>query len=169
MRAITRTPVTRSGMHGLDQAQRCLCAMQGVQQVSFGIAAVVRQGPTLRQEFKEKFQAADGSRTAVVLRARGLLGDEVKALVRTVLTETTTQTNSLKRKQQVEYLDEADLKKRLAHKPEQVQRIIDKGPLFEHPETGAQMYTFRTFTQASNPLLLCYVLDDSVALLSIEV
>ena len=125
--------------------------------------------PSLREEFKEKFQAADGSRTAFMLRARGLPGDEVKALVRTVLTETTTQTNSLKRKQHVEYLDEADLKKRLVHKPDQVQRILEKGPLFEHPETGAQMYTFRTFTQASNPLLLCYVLDDSVALLSIEV
>ena len=124
--------------------------------------------PSLRQEFKDKLQAADGSRTAFMLRARGLLGDEVKALVRTVLTERTTQT-TLKRKQHVEYLDEADLKKRLADKPEQVQRIIDKGPLFEHPETGAQMYTFRTFTQASNPLLLCYVIDDSVALLSIEV
>ena len=97
------------------------------------------------------------------------MGCELKSLVQTVLTEKTTESNTLKRKQHVEYLDEADLKKRLVDKPEQVQRILDKGPLFEHPETGAQMYTFRTFTQASNPLLLCYVLDDSVALLSIEV
>ena len=103
--------------------------------------------PTLRDEFKEKFQNADGSRTAFMIRARGLAGDEFKALVRTVLTETTTQTSTLKRKQHVEYLDEADLKKRLVDKPDQVQRIIDNGPLFEHPETGAQMYTVRTFTQ----------------------
>ena len=52
-----------------------------------------------------------------MLGARGLLGDEVKALVRTVLTERTTKTNTLKRKQHVEYLDEADLKKRLVDKP----------------------------------------------------
>ena len=110
--------------------------------------------PALREEFKDKFQNVDGSRTAFMIRARGLMGDEMKALVKTVLTETTTQTNSLKRKQHVEYLDEADLKKRPADKPEQVQRILDKGPLFEHPETGAQMYTFRTFTQAQTH---CYV------------
>jgi hypothetical protein len=44
MRGITRTPAIRSGTHGVDQAERCLCAMQGVQQVSLGIAADVRQG-----------------------------------------------------------------------------------------------------------------------------
>ena len=82
-----------------------------------------------------------------MLRARGLLGDEVKALVRTVLTETTTQTNTLKHKQHVEYLDEVDLKKRLVDKHDQVERIINNGHMFEHPETGAKMYTFRTFTQ----------------------
>ena len=110
--------------------------------------------PTLREEFKEKFQNADGSRTAFMIRARGLVGDEFKALVRTVLTETTTQTNTLKRKEHTEYLDEVDLKKRLVDKPDQVQRIIDKGPEFEHPETGALMYTFRTFTQEHTH---CYV------------
>ena len=125
--------------------------------------------PNLRLELKEKFKHGAASRTALMLRSRGLRGSELKNLVQTALMEKTTQTNNMKRKQHVEYLDEADLKKRLADKPEQVQRIIDKGPLFEHPETGAQMYTFRTFTQASSSLLRCYVLDDSVALLSIEV
>ena len=62
-----------------------------------------------------------------MIRARGLMGDEMKAMVKTVLTESTTQTNTLKRKQHVEYLDEADLKKRLVDKPDQVQRIIDSG------------------------------------------
>ena len=76
-----------------------------------------------------------------MLGARGLLGDEVKALVRTVLTERTTKTNTLKRKQHVEYLDEADLKKRLVDKPDQVQRIMDNGGIFEHPETGAMLYS----------------------------
>ena len=75
------------------------------------------------------------------------MGDEMKSMVKTVLTESTTQTNSMKRKQHVEYLDEADLKKRLVDKPHQLQRILDKGSIFEHPETGASMYTFRTFTQ----------------------
>ena len=130
---------------------------------------VFAKGPNLRLELKEKFKQDDASRAAFILRSRGLVGEELKSLVKTVLTERTTETNTLKRKEHVEYLDEVDLKKRLVDKPDQVQRIIDNGPLFEHPETGAQMYTFRTFTQASNPLLLCYVLDDSVALLSIEV
>ena len=110
--------------------------------------------PSLRQELKEKFNAGDGSRSAFMLRARGVVGDEFKALVRTVLTETTTQTNTLKRKEHTEYLDEVDLKKRLVDKPDQAQRIIDKGPEFEHPETGALMYTFRTFTQEHTH---CYV------------
>ena len=103
--------------------------------------------PSLRQELKDKFQANDGSRSAFMLRARGICGDEFKALVRTVLTETTTQTSTLKRKQHVEYLDEADLKKRLVDKPDQAQRIVDKGHKFEHPDTGAKLYSFRTFTQ----------------------
>ena len=111
--------------------------------------------PALREEFKDKFQNVDGSRTAFMIRARGLMGDEMKALVKTVLTETTTQTNSLKRKQHVEYLDEADLKKRLVDKPDQVQRIMDNGGIFEHPETGATLYSLRTFTQEHTATLLC--------------
>ena len=75
------------------------------------------------------------------------MGCELKSLIQTVLTEKTTERNTLKRKEHVEYLDEVDLKKRLVDKPDQVQRIIDNGPFFEHPETGAHMYTFRTFTQ----------------------
>ena len=82
------------------------------------------------------------------------MGCELKSLVQTVLTEKTTETNTLKRKQHVEYLDEVDLKKRLVDKPDQAQRIIDNGPLFEHPETKAQMYTLRTFTQEHTH---CYV------------
>ena len=70
------------------------------------------------------------------------MGCELKSSIQTVLTERTTECNTFERKQPVVYLDEADLKKRLVDKPDQVQRIIDKGPLFEHPETGASMYTF---------------------------
>ena len=81
--------------------------------------------PSLREEFKDKFQNVDGSRSAFMIRARDLMGEEIKALVRTMITERTTQTNRLKRKQHVEYLDEADLKKRLVDKPDQVQRIMD--------------------------------------------
>ena len=110
--------------------------------------------PSLRQELKDKFQANDGSRSAFMLRARGICGDEFKALVRTVLTETTTQTNTLKRKEHTEYLDEVDLKKRLVDKPDQVQRIMDNGGIFEHPETGAMLYSLRTFTQEHTATLL---------------
>ena len=115
--------------------------MQAVQQDSFSNAACVRL------ELKEKFKQDDASRAAFILRSRGLVGEELKSLVKTVLTERTTETNTLKRKEHVEYLDEVDLKKRLVDKPDQVQRIVDNGPLFEHPETKAQMYTLRTFTQ----------------------
>ena len=73
------------------------------------------------------------SRSALVVRTRGLMGGDLKSLVQTVLTEKTTETNTLKRKEHVEYLDEVDLKRRLVDKPDQVQRIIDNGPLFEHP------------------------------------
>ena len=82
------------------------------------------------------------------------MGEEIKALVRTMITERTTQTNSLKRKQHVEYLDEAELKKRLVDTPEQVQRIKDHGCFFDHPETGAMLYSLRTFTQEHTATLL---------------
>ena len=95
------------------------------------------------------------------------MGCELKSLIQTVLTEKTTECNTLKRKEHVEYLDEADLKKRLVDKPDQVQRIVDNGDIFEHPETGAKMYSFRTSTQ-EHPLPPCHVLDDSVAFLSRE-
>jgi hypothetical protein len=108
---------------------------------------VFAKDPNLRLELKEKFKQDDASRAAFILRSRGLVGEELKSLVKTVLTESTTETNTLKRKEHVEYLDEVDLKKRLVDKPDQVQRIIDNGPSFEHPETKAQMYTLRTFTQ----------------------
>ena len=111
--------------------------------------------PSLREEFKDKFQNVDGSRTAFMIGARGLLGDEAKALVRTMITEKTTQTNTLKRKQHVEYLDVADLKKRRVDKPDQVQRIMDNGGIFEHPETGVTLYTLRTFTQEYTATLPC--------------
>ena len=75
------------------------------------------------------------------------MGYDLKALVQTMIKEKTSQSTTLKRKEHVEYLDEADLKKRLVDKPDQVQRIVDNGPLFEHPETGAKLYSFRTFTQ----------------------
>ena len=115
---------------------------------------VFAKDPNLRLELKEKFKQDDASRAAFILRSRGLMGSELKSLVQTVLTERTTETNTWKRKEHVEYLDEVDLKKRLVDKPDQVQRIIDNGPSFEHPETKAQMYTLRTFTQEHTH---CYV------------
>ena len=82
------------------------------------------------------------------------MGSELKSLIQTVLTEKTTECNTFKRKEHVEYLDEADLKKRLVDKPDQVQRIMDNGGIFEHPETGAMLYSLRTFTQEHTATLL---------------
>ena len=97
------------------------------------------------------------------------MGHDLKALVQTMIKETTSQSTTFKRKQHVEYLDEADLKKRLVDKPDQVQRIIDKGPIFEHPETGASMYTFRTFTQDHTHCYYAMYQKMNVALLYGEV
>ena len=83
------------------------------------------------------------------------MGYDLKALVQTMIKEKTSQSTTLKRKQHVEYLDEADLKKRLVDKPDQVQRIMDNGGIFEHPETGATLYTLRTFTQEYTATLPC--------------
>ena len=83
------------------------------------------------------------------------MGCELKSLIQTVHTEKTTECNTLKRKEHVEYLDEADLKKRLVDKPDQVQRIMDNGGIFEHPETGAALYSLRTFTQEYAATLPC--------------
>ena len=82
------------------------------------------------------------------------MGHDLKALVQTMIKETTSQSTTFKRKQHVEYLDEADLKKRLVDKPDQVQRIMDNGGIFEHPETGAMLYSLRTFTQEHTATLL---------------
>ena len=82
------------------------------------------------------------------------MGCELKSLIQTVLTEKTTECNTFKRKEHVVYLDEADLKKRLVDKPDQVQRIMDNGGIFEHPETGATLYSLRTFTQEHTATLL---------------
>ena len=83
------------------------------------------------------------------------MGHDLKALVQTMIKETTSQSTTFKRKQHVEYLDEADLKKRLVDKPDQVQRIMDNGGIFEHPETGATLYSLRTFTQEHTATLPC--------------
>ena len=82
------------------------------------------------------------------------MGHDLKALVQTMIKEKTSQSTTFKRKQHVEYLDEADLKKRLVDKPDQVQRIMDNGGIFEHPETGAMLYSLRTFTQEHTATLL---------------
>ena len=125
--------------------------------------------PNLRLDLKEKFSQDDASRAAFISRSRGLMGCELKSLIQTVLTEKTTECNTFKRKAHVEYLDEADLKKRLVDKPDQVQRIIDKGPSFEHPETGAHMYTPRTFTQDHTHCYYAMYQKMNVALLYGEV
>ena len=83
------------------------------------------------------------------------MGCDLKALVQTMIKEKTSQSTTLKRKQHVEYLDEADLKKRLVDKPDQVQRMMDNGGIFEHPETGATLYSLRTFTQEHTATLPC--------------
>ena len=68
-------------------------------------------------------------------------------LVQTIVTEKRTQHTSGKRKHLTDYFDASDLKKCMVGKPDKLQRILDSGPSFEHPDTGAKMYALTTITE----------------------
>ena len=106
-----------------------------------------RKEPALRAQFTATCKSNAESRKEFIISSRGLVGDDLKMLMQTIVTETRTQHTSSKRKQQTDYLDESDLKKCMVGKPEQLQRIMDRGPEFEHPDTGAKMYALTTFTE----------------------
>ena len=102
--------------------------------------------PSLRVSLNEKFNKDEESRANFISRSRGLLGNDLKALVQTIVSEKTSEQTSTKRQRHVEYLDEPDLKKRFVDRPEQLEKLMSKGPVFEHPETGANMYQLTSFS-----------------------
>ena len=102
--------------------------------------------PSLRTSLNEKFNKDEESRANFISRSRGLLGNDLKALVHTMVKETTSECTLTKRQRKVEYLDEPDLKRRFHDRPDQLEKLMSKGPSFEHPETGADMYQLTSFS-----------------------
>ena len=103
--------------------------------------------PATRAKLYEKFSKDAESRKAFICRSRGLVGEDLKCLVDTIITEKTTRRNGSTRIRHTDILDSPELKKRLVDKPDQLKRILDNGHEFEHPDTGARMYYLTTFTQ----------------------
>lgn len=106
-----------------------------------------RKEPALRAQVNETLKNNAESRKEFITSSRGLVGNDLKMLMQTIVTETRTQHTSSKRKQLTDYFDESDLKKCMVGKPEQLQRIMDRGPSFEHPDTGVKMYALTKFTE----------------------
>ena len=106
--------------------------------------------PATRAKLYEKFSKDSESRKAFICRSRGLVGEDLKCLVDTIITEKTTRRNGSTRIKHTDILDSPELKKRLVDKPDQLKRILDSGHEFEHPDTGARMYYLTTFTQDNN-------------------
>ena len=102
--------------------------------------------PSLRVSLNEKFNKDEESRANFISRSRGLLGNDLKALIETMVKETTSECKTTKRQRKVEYLVEPDLKRRFEDRPEQLEKLLSKGPVFEHPETGANMYQLTSFS-----------------------
>ena len=102
--------------------------------------------PEIKESIKEKFSRDENSRAEFTRKARGLVGHDLKALVTTMLQETTSEKNSAKRTRFTEYLDSPDLKRRFIDKPDQLENVKALGVAFVHPDTGAQMYQLTSFT-----------------------
>ena len=102
--------------------------------------------PTLRESLNDKFNKDEESKANFISRSRGLLGNDLRALVHTMVKETTSECTTTKRQRKVEYLDEPDLKRRFQDRPDQLEKLMSKGPSFEHPETGADMYQLTSFS-----------------------
>ena len=102
--------------------------------------------PYIRTDLQEKFSKDEESRAEFISRSRGLIGSDLKAVIDTMLKETTSESKSTKRSKHTEFLDSPDLKKRLIEKPDQLENVKARGPAFVHPDTGAQMYQLTSFT-----------------------
>ena len=103
--------------------------------------------PELRRDLQEKFSKDEESRAEFIRRSRGLMGNDLKALIETIVKETTSESKATKRSRHTEYLDSPDLKKRFVDKPDQLENVKKHGAAFQHPDTGGNMYQLATFTQ----------------------
>ena len=103
--------------------------------------------PELRKDLQEKFSKDEESRAEFIRRSRGLMGHDLKALIETMIKETTSECTTTNRKRHTEFLDSPDLRKRFVDKPDQLENVKKRGAAFQHPDTGANMYQLTTFTQ----------------------
>ena len=107
---------------------------------------LVSKHPHIRRDLQEKFSRDEESRAEFIRRSRGLMGSDLKAVIDTMLKETTSESKSTKRNKRTEFLDSPDLKKRFVDKPDQLENVKARGVAFVHPDTGAQMYQLTSFT-----------------------
>ena len=144
-RGLTRGDVYSDMLGGISQSKytvRCKTCNKD----NSTLQRLFKKEPLLKQSLQEKFSNDEESRANFIKRSRGLLGSELKALVETTLTERTSEFAHTKRKRHVDFLDEQDLKKRFADRPEQLANVLANGSSFTHPETGATLYQLTTFT-----------------------
>jgi len=101
----------------------------------------------LGKDFKEKISADSDSRADFIRRSRGLVSADLKALVRTMVSEKATYRRMRKRRKIVNYVDLYDLKKHFEGKPAQYDQVYKAGPEFTCTHTGAEMYAIYTFKE----------------------
>ena len=101
----------------------------------------------LGKEFKEKVTVDSESRAEFIRRSRGLVAADLKALVRTMVSEKATYRRTRKRRKLVNYVDLYDLKKHFEGKPSQYDQVYKAGPEFTCTHTGAEMYAIYTFKE----------------------
>ena len=94
------------------------------------------------------------SRADFIRRSRGLCSAELKALVRTMVSENATYRRTRKRRKLVNYVDLYDLKKHFEGKPSQYDQVYKAGPEFTCTHTGAEMYAIYTFKEDSPIVIL---------------
>ena len=84
----------------------------------------------LGKDFKDKVSVDTESRADFIRRSRGLVAADLKALVRTMVSEKATYRRMRKRRKIVNYVDLYDLKKHFEGKPAQYETVYKAGPEF---------------------------------------
>ena len=120
----------------------------------------------LSKEFKEKVTVDAESRADFIRRSRGLVSAELKALVRTMVSEKATYRRTRKRRKLVNYVDLYDLKKHFEGKPSQYDQVYNAGPEFTCTHPGAEMYAVYTFKEDSPiVILICLTCTCHIAVI----